>query len=236
MRSVVLSVTSNLRREWKTYFSQRLWIVGVLLLVLCALALVQYHWIDQVAQAERQRAKTNLATALSDVEADFDIEITRVHLFFGFPGVSSADYSQRYKEWFSRAPYPKLIRGVYVLDTRKTGVLLESVIPGERAIPFPEWENVLAPLVLSRGVATASPPTAATFVRFPRVSDFDVMVDGNPSFVFPVIPVIPGLLSQPLTSMESNYSAFGPLEIRSGGDPVPPFQWAVVVLDANYLA
>jgi len=140
---VVLSITSNLRREWKAYFSQRLWIVGVLLLVLCALALVQYHWIDQVAQAERQRAKNDLAMALSYVEADFDIEITRVSVFFEFPGVSPADYSHRYKEWLSRAPYPKLIRGVYFVDTRKTGALLESVIPGEPAMPFPEWKSVL---------------------------------------------------------------------------------------------
>src|SRR5215470_18797086 len=163
MRSAVLSITGSLRREWKAYFSQRLWIVGVLLLVLCALALVQYHWIDQVAQAERQRLKTNLATALSDVEADFDIEITRVSVFFKFPGVSPSDYSQRYKEWLSRAPYPKLIRGVYLLDTRKTGALLESVIPGEPAIPFPEWNSVLPPVVLSGAAASASPPKSAAF-------------------------------------------------------------------------
>jgi len=231
-----LSITGNLRRELKAYLSQRLWIVGVLFLVLCALALVQYHWIDRVAQAERQRTKTNLATALSDVAADFDIEITRVHVFFRFPGVSASDYSQRYKEWLSRAPYPKLIRGVYLLDTRKTGALLESVIPGELAIPFPEWNSVLPTVVLSGAAATASPPKAAAFARFPGVSNVDVVVEGNPAFVFPVIPVMPGLPAQTLTSMHGNYSAFGPIEIRRGGDPVPPFRWAVVVLDANYLA
>ena len=231
-----MSITGSLRREWKAYFSQRLWIVGVLLLVLCALALVQYHWIDQVAQAERQRLKTNLATALSDVEADFDIEITRVSVFFRFPGVSPSDYSQRYKEWLSRAPYPKLIRGVYVLDTRKTAAILESVIPGEPAIPFPELKSALPPVVLTQGVATASPPKGAAFVKFPGQSNLDVMVDGNPAFVFPVIPVMPPLPTRPLTPMQSNTSAFGPIEIRSGGDPVPPFRWAVVVLDANYLA
>jgi signal transduction histidine kinase len=236
IRSVILSITGNLRREWKAYFSQRLWIVGVLLLVLCALALMQYHWIDQVAQAERQRLKTNLTTTLSDVEADFDIEITRVSVFFNFPGVSPADYSQRYKEWLSRAPYPKLIQGVYFLDTRKTGALLESVIPREPAIPFPEWKSALPQLVLSQSVATASPPKAAAFVRFPGLSNLDVMVDGNPAFVFPVIPLMPRLPTQPLTSMRRNTSAFGPIEIRGGRGPLAPSQWAVVILDANYLA
>ena len=230
-----MSITGNLRREWKAYFSQRLWIVGVLLLVLCALALVQYHWIDQVAQADRQRAKTNLATALSDVEADFDIEITRVHVFFKFPGVSPADYSERYKEWLSRAPYPRLIRGVYLLDTRKAGAILESVIPGEPAIPFPEWKTALSPLLLSGGVATGSPPKAAAYAGFPGLSNLEVMVDGNPAFIFPVIPVMPRSPTQPFTSMQRYNLAFGSIEIRGGGDPVPPFQWTVVVLDTNYL-
>jgi len=233
---VVLSITGNLHREWKAYFSQRLWIAGVLLLVLFALALVQYHWIDKVAQAERQRAKTNLATGLADVAADFDIEITRVHVFFRFPGVSASDYSQRYKEWLSRAPYPKLIRGVYLLDARKTGALLESVIPGEPAIPFPEWKSTLPPVVLSGGVATASPPKATAFVRFPGLSNLDVVVDGDPAFVFPLIPVVPRLPGQPIPSIQGKTSAFASVEIQDVGGPLPPSQWAVVIMDANYLA
>ena len=231
-----MSIAGNLRREWKAYFSQRLWIVGVLLFVLCALGLVQYHWIDQVAQAERQRAKTNLATALSDVEADFDIEITRVSVFFQFPGVSPADYSQRYKEWLNRAPYPRLIRGVYVLDTKKTGALLESLTPGEPAIAFSEWQRALPPLALPLSVVTASPPKAAAFVRFPGVSDLDVMIDGNPAFVFPIIPVMRRLHTQPLTLIRGQTPHLRPIEIQGDGGPLPPSQWAVVVLDANYLA
>ena len=231
-----MSITGNLRREWKAYFSQRLWIVGVLLLVLCALALVQYRWIDQVAQAERQRAKTNLATALSDVEADFDIEITRVSVFFRFPGISAADYSERYREWLNRAPYPKLIRGVYVLDAGKTGGLLESVIPGAPAIPFPEWTNALPTLALSPGVTTKYQPEATAFARLPGASDLDVIVDGNPAFVFPIIPVKPRIPTQPLTLMRGKTPAFESIEIRGAGGPLPPAHWAVVILDANYLA
>jgi len=232
---VVLSIAGNLRWGWKAYFSQRLWIVGVLLLVLCALGLVQYNWIDQVAQAERQRAKNDLATALSYVEADFDIEITRVSVFFEFPGVSPADYPHRYKEWLSRAPYPRLIRGVYVLDTRKTGALLESVIPGQPAINFPEWKSASSMQALSYDVATATPPKAATFVSLPGLPNLDFMVEGNPAFVFPIIPVMGRLATQPLTLIRGNAQAFGPIEIRGTGGPLPPSQWAVVILDANYL-
>src|SRR5215475_181659 len=96
-------------------------------------------------------------------------------------------------------------------------------------------EKCFATVVLSGAAATASPPKSAAFARFPGVSNIDVVVDGDPSFVFPVIPVLPDLRTQPLTSMQANYSAFGPIEFRSGGEPLPPFQWAVVVLDANYL-
>jgi signal transduction histidine kinase len=89
---------------------------------------------------------------------------------------------------------------------------------------------------LSFGVATAYPPNAATFVRFPEVSDLDFMVDGNPAFVFPVIPVMGRLPTQPTTSIQGKTPAFGPIEIRGAGGPLPPSQWVVVILDANYLA
>ena len=116
----------SLRREWKAYLSPRLWILGVLLLVLFALAMVQYKWIDQVAQAERQRAKANLTTSLADFERDFDFEITRILVTFQVPAVNSTDFSERYKEWLRHAPYPKLIRGVYTLETSKAGPALRE--------------------------------------------------------------------------------------------------------------
>lgn len=240
-----MSILTNLRREWKTYLSQRLWILAVLLLVLCALGLVQYHWIDQVAQAERQQAKTNLTTALSDLASDFDIEITRIFAVFQFPAVNPADYSERYKEWLRRAPYPGLIRGVYILETRKVGSFLRGVIPGEPSIRSTEWQRDLPALASPLGVATVTAPTgsAAGFqlssrggvVRFTGSSNPEVVVDGNPAFVFPVMPTMPDVATQGVKQIRRLGSSFGSLEIGGIGGPLSTSQWAVVVLDASYI-
>ena len=77
-----MSGVKSLLLHSKTYVSKRLWLLGALFIVLSALALIQYRWISQVTEAERQRAKTNLASALSALESEFDIEITRAFVTF----------------------------------------------------------------------------------------------------------------------------------------------------------
>jgi hypothetical protein len=100
-----LSSSSNFGRARRIYFSHRFWILGALFVLLSALALVQYRWINQLAAAQRQREETNLIAALSGLESDFDIEITRAFVVFQAP-FANVDYAGRYKEWLRNAPYP----------------------------------------------------------------------------------------------------------------------------------
>jgi two-component system sensor histidine kinase SenX3 len=238
-----LLILNNLRREWKAYVSHRLWILGVLLLVLCALALVQYHWIDQVAEAERQRAKTDLTANLAGLENDFDIEITRVFEVFQFPTVDRSDYSERYREWLRRAPYPSLVRGVYILETRKTGSLLTPAVPGEPRIRSTDWQRDLPKLApFSATTASAPAGSAPGFQMFSQggfigsfgVSNPGAQIDGNPAFVFPIMPAMPRVTTQAVTSSRGAAPSFGAIEIGRVADALPS-QWAVVVLDANYI-
>ena len=240
-----MSILSDLRREWKTYLSQRLWILGALLLVLCALALLQYRWIDQVAQAERQRAKTSLTKALSDLKSDFDIEITRVFAVFQLPAVGPTDYSDRYKEWLRLAPYPSLIHGVYILEIGSTGPLLRAAIPGEPPIRSTEWQRDLPKLALPPGAVTVSAPLGSAagsehfsqggFVVSVASPHPEVEVDGNPAFVFPIMPAVAGAMGQAVSRVRGAIPIFGSIEIGGARGSIPPSQWAVVVLDANYI-
>lgn len=60
---------------------------------MCTRAGPQYYWIGEVAQAERHRARTNLTTALAELESDFDIEVTRAFAAFDLPAQSGLNYS-----------------------------------------------------------------------------------------------------------------------------------------------
>src|SRR5215813_5454824 len=103
---------------WRMHFSKRMWLLLALLALLPVLAFVQYQWIGQVSEAARQRAKARLETALEQLITEFDAEITRAHMtFWQMPAdltPALARFAQRYQDWNRLAPYPQLIRDVYL--------------------------------------------------------------------------------------------------------------------------
>ena len=67
-----------------------------LLLLLAALATLQYHWIGRVSDLERQRMHENLQSAGSRFTEDFDRELTRAFTHFHpEPGGSTGDGLER---------------------------------------------------------------------------------------------------------------------------------------------
>ena len=236
-----MSTVSIQRRQWKTYFSHRSWILGVLLLALCVLAVVQYRWIERLAEAQRQREKANLSASLANLEREFDIEITRVFVVFQAPFASS-DYSERYKEWLQRDPNPGLIRGVYVAQAGRKELLPKPVIPGEPAIRSTEWREALPelrPPFAGVAVAAGRPVLSArTFFQGPAGTAFAlhgpmVTVDGNPAFVFPILPTaVPKGLATHIRGPEPHRTGDELVVVR--GMAVPP-QWVLVVLNADYI-
>jgi hypothetical protein len=211
--------------------------------VLCGLALVQYRWIHQLAEAQRQRAKENLTAALSDVESDFDVEITRAFVAFQVP-LSNLDYPERYKEWMQHAPYPRLIRGVYITETGQADALPKPVIPGEPLIRSSEWQRDLPdlrpPSAGVTAVASVSGPfgfqTFSTGVAGrPFVSrDPEVTIDGNPAFVFPIMPTEPSVGTLVTHTLRAEQSLLREGIVSVGGPAGLP-KWGVSVLDADYM-
>lgn len=237
-----MSILNSLQQEWRKYLSRRFWILGALLLALCALALVQYHWIGQVAEAQRQRAKTNLSIAISDLESDFDIEITRAFAVFQFPTSSSTDYPERYQAWIRLAPYPNLVRGVYVVDTGNADTVPRPVIPGEPPIPSAEWQRDLTKPAFPLAATSVSGPvsSAANLQFFSQggvvasvgLLNPEVMIDGNPAFVFPIMPAFPTL---EVARIRGSPPASQRGAIGRAVRLAPAPQWVVVVLDASYI-
>jgi signal transduction histidine kinase len=230
---------------WKTSLSRRLRILGALLLLLCALALVQYRWINQLAEAQRQREKANLSASLSNLESDFDVEITRVFVAFQVP-FASPNYSERYKQWLLHAPYPNLVRGVYFAEPGRTESVPKAAIPGEPAIRSTEWQRDLPELrspLTGVAVSPSAPGSIAglqTFSQGVMGGAFAsrspvVTVDGNPAFVVPIMPTEPGVATRLVTRSPGTELFSRGTGIVSVASPFGSLQWAVVVLDADYI-
>ena len=116
-------------------------IVGAALLLLPILAILQYRWLAQLSDREREHMKLNMRATATRFSQDFDDELTRAYAAFTptfelgkEEGLS--DYAARYDRWLSVAQYPRLVKEVLVAY----GFRLPSALDN-RPLNFEEWEQ-----------------------------------------------------------------------------------------------
>ena len=92
-------------------------LAGLPLILLPLLAVLQYRWIGQVSEAERDRLESSLRVASDHFASDFDAELTRPANSFqirdGYPE-NAAPLVERYQTWTDSSPYPRIIRNLYL--------------------------------------------------------------------------------------------------------------------------
>src|SRR5262252_7611713 len=102
----------------KGHSSLLLAVVAILFLLLPLLAYLQYDWLGKVSEREREQMQNTLQRTLSQFSEDFDRELSRIlSEFHGPPDQierTAADYAAIYSRWNSSAPYPRLIRDVFM--------------------------------------------------------------------------------------------------------------------------
>jgi two-component system sensor histidine kinase SenX3 len=218
--------TDALQPDWRKWLLQRGWLLGALLVALGALAALQYYWIDEVVRAERIRARSVLETAARSLKESFDFEVTRAIATFALGTEGDEPSAVRYAEWQRRAPYPRLLLGVYAVEHGGEGAVLKALSPDEPMPTTAAWRADVARLVLPNTVVgTAGPrgitntgstgaPTVANEADSGAVNPlmWDLTVAGNPTFAFAL----------------------------NGGedatDRPAPLQWGLAVFDSRYLS
>ena len=110
-------------------------LVAVVLLLVPALAWLQYRWVGQVSEAERERMQRTLRTAAAQFATAFDTELSRAVIGLQIEGaVARAEnwtaYAERYTNWTERTPDPRLVREVLLVDAA-TSRGREATRPGE---------------------------------------------------------------------------------------------------------
>jgi signal transduction histidine kinase len=88
-------------------------------LLLPLLAVLQYRWLGQISEGERERMESLLRSAATQFTQAFDAEIARVYATFQRQKATefaqiSEEYGQRFEEWKATAPHPALIRDLLV--------------------------------------------------------------------------------------------------------------------------
>jgi len=112
-------------------------LVGVVMLLVPALAWMQYQWLGQLSTAERERMQRTLRTAAAQFATEFDSELSRtlVGLQVDGPTIRNQNwtaYAQRYTAWANSVSEPRLVRDLWLVDT-KPGTALPALDSGSSA-------------------------------------------------------------------------------------------------------
>jgi signal transduction histidine kinase len=97
-------------------------LVGIVLLLVPSLAWLQYQWVGQLSQAERERMQRTLRTAASQFAVDFDTELSKALVSLQVDGPALveghwANYAQRYSSWSESSGETKVVKDVLIVDT-----------------------------------------------------------------------------------------------------------------------
>jgi signal transduction histidine kinase len=95
--------------------------MGALAGLLPLLAVLQYHWIGQLTDADKERRQAHLRNSTNNLRNEINAEITRPFQAFlmirpGGEGIEPADYAERYQAWAAATPYKQMVRDLYLLD------------------------------------------------------------------------------------------------------------------------
>jgi signal transduction histidine kinase len=122
------------------------------MVALIALAGLQYYWVDQVSAGERERRQDNLSLAAERIGEDFDRELARAYLALQMDAATLRDrdwdrYARRLDRWSETAPYPGLVKHVYLVQVNQIGHIgATRYSPATRSFESVIWPFELMPV------------------------------------------------------------------------------------------
>jgi signal transduction histidine kinase len=123
-------------------------VTAALLILLPALAVLQYQWVGQLSTASRERLQRNVRIAAALFREGFDGELIRAALNLQVgpatvrEGVSER-YSDRYNAWLNTAGHPQIVSNVLVVDGDTGQLRLRRWNPDVDALEATEWRAPL---------------------------------------------------------------------------------------------
>jgi signal transduction histidine kinase len=136
---------------WRSSLAVRLLLPAALVVLVATLATLQYHWLGQVSEAERDRLQTSLRQSAKDMADDFDRELLRLYTTLQNDSTSMkahdwAPFATRFEAWRETAKYPQVVRAVYFLDSDAADAPLWTYRPETRTFEITPWPASLAPV------------------------------------------------------------------------------------------
>jgi signal transduction histidine kinase len=124
-------------------------VAGALLGLIALLGTLQYRWLGQISDAERDRMRASLDTRTAEFARDFDRELTRAYLLFQvdvpFEDEAVAErMAVRFDRWLATARFPRLLKNVDVVSRVDGTSRLQRLAVSTRTLEPVDWPPEMA--------------------------------------------------------------------------------------------
>jgi signal transduction histidine kinase len=123
-----------------------LWLfLGLLVVLVCVLAVLQYRWIGEISANEQKNRKADLQTAANKLSSAFNAEISTAAetLQPSDPQVQEMGrqkaYETRYREWRASSPHPRLFRRAAVVAQENDRLVLRMFDAETGVLELAQW-------------------------------------------------------------------------------------------------
>jgi two-component system sensor histidine kinase SenX3 len=140
----------------------RLLVPAALVGLVAWLAALEYHWLDQVSQADREQRRASLDERAREFADDFDRELSRLYVFLETASSAAetgadAAFAKRYDAWHETARDPRMLRAIYRAKAGTQGPTLAEYRPHTQTFTRVPWPDALAPLQAGFGPISGAP-------------------------------------------------------------------------------
>jgi signal transduction histidine kinase len=199
-----------------------------LLVLVAALATLQYRWVGQVSEAERAQLRESLDRRVQELAEEFDRELGRAFRIFQpvdeMTPADAAPFARRHDEWLRSARFPAILKTAWYARATSAAPELYQYVPERRAFDPADWPAALEPVRtrLTHRIPMLNMPPAASATLFVASAS-------------PALPEVPALLVPvPKRSAEARLPGFTGragmmVAIHLDGDQI------VLELDRSYL-
>ena len=186
------------------------------------LATLQFHWLGQISDAERDRMRATLETGASAFARDFDSELTRAYLLFQIDPLGSGEdlpigFAARYDRWHATSKYPRLVKHFYLFTSDGT-TRLQKFDPSTRSLAAVDWPASMQDW-RDHVIDTVTEPASS------RGGDYFIRRIGSP--VWESVPAI--VVPSPLLPAGSQRPA-------TGTPSAPRVVYTILEIDESYVS
>ena len=102
-------------------------VIAALLVLLSVLAFLQYRWLGQISDGERERLQRNLQSDTQRFADDFNREMQNAYFNFQIDADAWrkkdwSEFNERHKFWSEKTTYPNLIKDFYFVELESQSV------------------------------------------------------------------------------------------------------------------